>query len=241
VQADAHGGLPVSADLLSLVNLEAFRRDYSSFLRDYSGFVGGGRGRFGLLLLREHPRHDAQLGGRCGWLDRQFSLFLRYFSRLHRTNFSQQRAHRHVLEDDPRHSGTVVGMFKWKYGWTANVRWENGWLGTRLNPACCWLCATARQDVWVGSPPRPASMPGGVQVPGLPAHFCANRAAQGHRAQACCARVTGGGTSPTLAAWGRNQAARSRLMVQRWDLGGLGKWAKSSALLSCCVAFDTML
>jgi hypothetical protein len=89
VQADPHGGLPVSADLLSLVNLEAFRRDYSSFLRDYSGFVGGGRGRFGLLLLREHPRHDAQLGGRCGWLDRQFSLFLRYFSRLHRTNFSQ--------------------------------------------------------------------------------------------------------------------------------------------------------
>jgi hypothetical protein len=72
VQADPHGGLPVSADLLSLVNLEAFRRDYSSFLRDYSGFVGGGRGRFGLLLLREHPRHDAQLGGRCGWLERQF-------------------------------------------------------------------------------------------------------------------------------------------------------------------------
>ena len=72
MQADPHGGLPVSADLLSLVNLEAFRRDYSSFLRDYSGFVGGGRGRFGLLLLREHPRHDAQLGGRCGWLDRQF-------------------------------------------------------------------------------------------------------------------------------------------------------------------------
>src|SRR5262245_6573870 len=40
--------------------------------------------------------------------------------------------------------------------------------------------------------------------------------------QACCARATGGGASPTLAARGRNQAARSRLMVQRWDLGDWG-------------------
>jgi hypothetical protein len=51
--------------------------------------------------------------------------------------------------------------------------------------------------------------------------------------QACCARATDGGASPTLAAWGRNQAARSRLMVQCWDLGGPGN---GPHLLLCSLA-----
>src|ERR1700758_4896840 len=55
----------------------------------------------------------------------------------------------------------------------------------------------------------------------------------GHRGSKCYARATDGGASPTLAAWGRNQAARSRLTVQCWDLGGPGN---GPHLLLCSLA-----
>ena len=60
--------------------------------------------------------------------------------------------------------------------------------------------------------------------------------------QACCARATVGGASPTSAAEAEPSGPLEIVdVVLVLNLGGLGKWAKSSALLSCGVAFGTVL
>ena len=78
-------------------------------------------------------------------------------------------------------------------------------------------------------------------MPGLRAPFCANRAAQG---------IGGASVLRPRNRWRRianfssveaEPSGPLEIVVVVLRLGGLGEWAKSSALLSCGVAFGTVL